>query len=169
MNEERAFTLMMDALEGVLEPLESAELTTYLSDNPALADEWEMLQTVDHLLRVAPPSPLPPNFAVNTLRNLPNPRIRRIFISAFYILLLLGGLLPVALFLIFRTQLDSQSMIESVQLLQTVGTSLLSIMGATINAQPGVLGWLTLMLSAIFVWSTVFRQYSIEASPILVN
>lgn len=169
MNEERAFTLMMDALEGVLEPQESAELDGYLDNDPVLAHEWDMLQTVDHLLRVAPPMATPLNFAANTLRNLPNPRTRRIFISVFYLLLLLGGVLPLILLFVLSTQLGSQSLIESMQLVQVVGTSLLSASGTAISAQPSILGWLMLMLSAIFVWASVFRQYSIEAQPVLAR
>ena len=97
MNEEQAFALMMDALDGVLDESDSAELTRYLAHHPDLAAEWDAMQAVDDLLRVSPPAAVPTNFSERTLARLPNPRARRIFMAMFFLLLFLGGLIPVAL------------------------------------------------------------------------
>lgn len=164
---------MMDALEGVLEPAESAELQTYLSQNPDLAGEWEAMQSIDEMLRIAPPVTVPVNFVNSTVNRLPSARRRRLFMAAFYLALLLGGLVPFALGFLLSTQvgdasLGGQSIAEATQLLRVIGTGLLSALRTVASSQPIFFGWFALMLSIILTWAAVFRQYSGQVQPVLV-
>lgn len=164
---------MMDALEGVLEPEESAELHRYLSDHPDLAAEWEAMQAVDDMLREAPPIAVPVHLMDNTLYRLPTARNRRLFMSAFFFVLLLGGLLPFMLGIFVSTQLGGaslggQSIFAGIQVLQVIGTGMLSAIRTVLSTQPIVFGWFTLMLGVIATWIAVFRQYSVQVQPVLV-
>ena len=174
MNEERVFTLMMDALEGVLDEAESAELQTYLDEQPELAHEWQAMQTIDAMLIATPPTALPVNFATRTLKRLPNERNRRIFMSIFYFLLLLGGLLPILGGILLSSQLGnatfgSGSIAESLQLLSVVASGMVSALRTFIINQPMIFGWLTVMLCAILLWASIFRQYSNQVQPVLIH
>lgn len=165
---------MMDALEGILEPNESAELNLWLADHPDEAQEWEAMQAVDGLLRASQPMAAPVHFAERTLGRIPNPRNRRLFMFAFYLVMLMGGLLPILFGILLSTQLGSAafggfSIFEGFDLLRVISSGLVSAIRTVVVTQPVVFGWLSAMLAAIFVWAAVFRQYSGQVRPVLVT
>lgn len=168
MNEERIITLMMDALDGVLDESESAELESGLAANPTLAQEWEAMQTIDALLISTPPATQPINFAANTLSQLPNERNRRLFVSAFFLLLLIGGIMPILGGIALSSGFGG-SFMQSLQLFGVISATITSGAFTLVFSQPVALALLTAMLCAILLWASVFRQYSNRVQPLLIS
>ena len=175
MNEEQAFALMMDALDGVLDESDSAELNRYLTHHPDLAAEWDAMQAVDNLLRESPPAVVPTNFSERTLARLPNPRARRIFMAMFFILLFLGGLIPVALGIYTISQgslatagIDLSGGFQVVRVL-IIGIS--SAVRSLVVTQPVIYAWLTTMLLSILLWVQTYRSAmnNVTLQPISVR
>ena len=170
MNEEQAFALMMDALDGVLDETDSAELNTYLAYHPDLAMEWDALQAVDQLLRTAPPAAAPVNFSEQTLARLPNPRARRIFMATLFVLMLLGSLIPIA----FGIYTLSQGGFSTVgidlsggfQILRVLLIGVASALRSLTTTQPVIYAWLATMLLSILLWAQTYRNAMRQ--PILV-
>ncbi len=171
MNEERIFSLMMNALDGVLDEEESAELELGLADHPTLAQEWEAMQAIDNLLIATPAAAQPINFAANTLNRLPRERTRRLYMSIFFMLLLIGGLMPLIAGIVINSQLDliGGSFAESVQLMLTVSTTLLSALFTYVSNQPMTWVVLSAMVGAILMWTNVFQNYSNRVQPVLIR
>ena len=169
MNEQQAFALMMDALDGVLDDAESTKLNQYLSNHPDLANEWEALQSVDLLLRASPPVAAPVNFTERTLARLPNPRARRIFMGFFFLLLLLGSILPIA-FGIFTYSEGGFSEISTnlagtFQVLRVVLIGVTSSIRSLVITQPMIYAWLATMLLSILVWAQTYRSAMAQVQP----
>lgn len=162
IDEERAFTLMMDALDGDLDAQARQELERYLAQQPLLQREWVALQRVHTLLVAAPPVAVPVNFAARTLARLPDPRRRRIFLSAFFVLLLLGGALPLLLAALLFAPQTAGAFGQSLGGLFEVARVLLGGVASSVRAllvsQPFVIGWLALMLVAVGAWISVYTQ-----------
>ena len=173
MNEERIFALMMDALDGVLDDRDSAELNTYLTTHPSMKQEWEAMQTVDVLLRAAPPVATPIQFSERTLARLPNPRARRIFSALFFVLLLLGGLIPIALGLLTFSQGGfgdiAVNLGSGFQIIRVLVIGFTSSLRGIVVTQPVVYGWLAAMLLAIGMWMNVYRNATMQLQPVLVR
>lgn len=173
MNEERAFALMMDALDGVLDDSDSAELDQYLNHHPNMAAEWDSLQTIDHLFRASPPASVPVNFTERTLARLPNPRARRIFMSMFFILLFLGGLVPILLgvFTFAQGGFDAigGNLNGGFQVIQVLIIGLSSALRSLISNQPIVYAWLATMLLSILIWAQTYRNAMLQPIPVPVR
>lgn len=169
IDEERAFTLMMDALDGDLDERERVELDRYLAAEPALLREWVAMQRVHRLLVAAPPIAAPVHFVAHTLARLPDPRRRRLFLSAFFVLLLVGGMLPVVIGVTFFAPETAGALGQTVSGMFEVTRVLLA--GITSSArsllvsQPFVLGWLSLMAVAVGAWFSVYRQLLNTSRP----
>lgn len=159
-------TLMMEALDGELTEMESAELGDYLQRDPAVAQEWRAMLAVDTLFRLTP-SLTPPHSLVNrTLARLPDTGANRWVVGALFVMLLLLGLTPLVIFFWFSAQTGSSSLPELstgsanqlVMLLQTLLRAALSVLADVVREQPVVLGWLTVMLGIVLSWRTLYRQ-----------
>lgn len=160
MEEERIYTLMMEALDGVLEEAESAELTDLLLQNPVMAQEWESMQAVDEMLRVAPPMAAPLHFAQMTIARLPNPRNRRIFLSIFYVALLLGGLTPILFGVALSSQLGgfAAGIGDTWGILQTIFSGLFTATRSIMLTQPYIASWLAVLVGVILLWVAAYRR-----------
>lgn len=86
MNYEK---LMMEALDGTINPADRAALDAYLAQHPDVRLAFQRLQAVDDALRQAPMASPPHNFAQRTLHRIqaaphlaPRP-IKRRYIAAF--------------------------------------------------------------------------------------
>ncbi len=160
MEEERIYTLMMEALDGVLDEAESAELTELLLQHPDLAQEWDAMQAVDEMLRFAPPTPAPVHFAQMTLARLPNPRNRRIFLAAFYLALLLGGLTPILFGVALSSQLGgiTAGIGETWRVLQTIFSGIFTATRSIMLTQPYITSWLAVLVGVILLWVAAYRR-----------
>ncbi|MEM7291676.1 MAG: hypothetical protein AAF412_15120 [Pseudomonadota bacterium] len=173
MNEQQAFALMMDALDGVLDDSESTKLNQYLSNHPDLANEWEALQSVDLLLRASPPVAAPVNFTERTLARLPNPRARRIFMAFFFLMLLLGSILPIAFGIYTYSEGGfsdiSANLAGTFQVLRVLFVGMTSAIQSLVVTQPVVYAWLATMLLSILVWAQTYRSAMAQVVPVPVR
>lgn len=169
MNEQQAFALMMDALDGVLDDSDSAELTRYLEHHPELAQEWDALQSVDLLLRASPPVAAPVNFSERTLARLPNPRARRLFMALFFAMLFLGGMLPIALGIFTYSQGGfneiGTNLEGTFQVLQVLFVGVTSSLRSLVVTQPVIYAWLATMLLSIVIWAQTYRNAMTQFQP----
>ena len=170
MEHENAYALMMDALDGELVDGKKLMLEVHLRACPTCLREWRALLAIEKLLREAPMLEPAADFALRTIARLPSARNRRWAIGALYVLLLLGGAVPLLLGLwgASRLALLSQqpgllaslwaSIAKSVQVVGTIIAALLSSAGELVVRQPTSIGWLLVMAGIVFVWSGVVRQ-----------
>lgn len=171
MEHENAYALMMDALDGELvDDANKRMLEAHLSACPTCLREWRALLAIEKLLREAPMLEPAADFALRTIARLPSARKRRWAMGALYLLLLLGGALPLllGLWLAGRLALLSQqpgllpslwvSIAKSVQVVGTVIGALFNSAGELLVQQPTIIGWLLVMAGIVFVWSGVVRQ-----------
>jgi ferric-dicitrate binding protein FerR (iron transport regulator) len=182
MEREKIYALMMSALDGEeLTATDSAEMDAYLLHDTDLAQEWESMQRVDTLFRLTPLVAPPANFAQRTLERLPAPSRNHVWaVSAFYIALLIGGLIPIVAGLWLLTAYGDvlQQTVVFQALNQTVGVSLQAlgaILGAVgtvaanaVNDQPFVMGWIFLLLGIVVMWRNVYR-YMLQPTPLPVR
>ena len=173
MDEEHIYSLMMDALDDELDEQGSAELQTYLAQNPALAQEWQGIRYIDNLLIATPPIMVPVSFAERTLARLPNPRVRRTFILAFFMLLLFLGLAPMLGLAWVALQSGGPTMFgsfttsigELAQLFVTLTDAVFTTIGTVLTQQPILFGWLALMVGIVAVWYSVYQQLTLQPQP----
>ncbi len=160
MEEERIYTLMMEALDGVLEEAESAELDDLLLQNPAMAQEWDAMLAIDEMLRFAPPVSAPVHFAQMTIARLPNPRNRRIFMAIFYVALLLGGLTPILFGVALSSQLGgfASGIGDTWRVLQTIFAGLFTATRTVVLTQPYIASWMAVLVGVILLWIAAYRR-----------
>jgi len=176
MEHEETYLLMMDALDGELAEAQNVELEAHLRACPSCLQEWQALLAVHTLLQQTPALSPAVDFAQRTLARLPNRRVRIWTLTAIYVLLLLGGILPLALgiWLVFllRPVLSeptilssiSQSIGQALQVMGTVAAALLAGLGEMIVQQPAIVGWLLVLLGIISIWGGVSRQLIFQTS-----
>lgn len=170
VDEERIFTLMMDALDDELDEQGSAELVAYLAEHPDLAQEWEAMQWVDNLLVTTPPVAAPDALVAHTLARLPAPRLRRLFLFLGFDALLLVGLLPIVAGLAL-VRVDLGAVIgTSLQELWVFGrvftTAITATLRSVLATQPQVWAYLAVMLGILVAWRIVYYQMSATLQPI---
>jgi anti-sigma factor RsiW len=170
MKHEDAYILMMDALDGELADSHKDDLEAHLRACPACDREWQVLLAIDMLFRHTPALAPAAGFTQRTLARLPNRQYRVWTISTIYVLLLLGGALPMLVGLWvynqFGTALSEPSLWRTLsqavgQTLQVVGTVLGALVagaGEFVVQQPAVLGWLLVIVGLVSLWSGVFQQ-----------
>jgi len=170
MEHEETYLLMMDALDGELAEAQNVELEAHLRACPSCLQEWQALLAVHTLLQQTPALSPAVDFAQRTLARLPNRRVRIWTLTAIYVLLLLGGILPLALGIWFvfllRPVLSeptilssiSQSIGQALQVMGTIAGALLAGLGEMIVQQPAIVGWLLVLLGIISIWGGVSRQ-----------
>jgi anti-sigma factor RsiW len=171
--DERIYILMMEALDGVLEEAESAELTDLLLQNPDQAQAWEAMQAIDEMLRFAPPAPVPVHFAQMTVARLPNPRNRRIFLAVFYVALLLGGLTPILFGVALSSQLGgfAAGIGDTWRILQTIFAGLFTATRTIMLTQPYSASWLAVLVGVILLWVAAYRRAmnDVQLVPVLAT
>lgn len=170
--EERIYTLMMEALDGELAEAGQSELEAHLRARPDMAREWHMLQLVDDLLRGAPAVSPAADFAARTLARLPRSRARMRTLVGLYAVLLLGGILPVAGIIWLGASLSPSLSMPAIaggllQAAQAIGEmmlrvfaalgQILSAVGEQASQQPGVWGWLFVMIGLVVLWGGVYQ------------
>jgi len=170
MEHEETYLLMMDALDGELAEAQNVELEAHLRACPSCLQEWQALLAVHTLLQQTPALSPAVDFAQRTLARLPNRRVRIWTLTAIYVLLLLGGILPLALGIWFAFLLRpvlseptilssiSQSIGQALQVMGTIAGALLAGLGEMIVQQPAIVGWLLVLLGIISIWGGVSRQ-----------
>jgi hypothetical protein len=168
---ERIYSLMMSVLdEEVLTAAESAEMDALLLQNPDLAHEWEAMRAVDRLFRQSAVIIPPLGFAERTMERLPAFSRQRIWaVTAFYLALLVGGLIPILAGLwLFTAYGDVISQVALFQAFnQTVGVAVqsgIAVIGAigvitadTLLEQPFLMGWVCLLIGIVAMWRNVYN------------
>lgn len=171
--EEKIYTMMMEALDGELTVADRLELEAHLRARPDLAREWRLLQSIDALLRETPSLAPAADFAQRTLARLPDSRQRVWALTTAYLLLLVSGLLPVAAIIWFVTAFG-EALIQPnlwrglahmlsavINVAQTVLSGLwqvLAAVGQQASEQPGLWGWLFVMVGMVLLWRGVYQQ-----------
>lgn len=177
MNEDQLFSLMADALDGMLSERDQQVLDHHLATRPDLAEEWFAMQQLDQLLRAVPAVSAPVYFAERTLALLPDSRTRRVFVGSTFLILLLLGIVPVWGGVLLYWQMGSgmalvdfgKMLAESWTALQMLGNSFASTIQLTLNTQPYLYGWLFLMLGVIGVWASLYWQLIHQVRPIHIR
>jgi anti-sigma factor RsiW len=169
-HDERVFTLMMEALDGELTEAGWAELESHLRVRPDIAREWQALQAIDQLFRSTPALSPAAGFAQRTLAQLPNSRTRLWFVTSFYVLLLISGLIPLLFVGWITTRLIPallepalirsliQAGSEIFRVIGVVTSAVLAGSGNLLQQQPAVIGWLLVMAGIVLVWGGIYRQ-----------
>jgi predicted anti-sigma-YlaC factor YlaD len=173
MEHEEIVTLMMEALDGELNEDGRQEMDGHLQSCSSCAHQWEALQFIHRIFVQAPIMSPAFAFAQKTVALLPN-RTQRIWIMAgIYSLLLISGLIPLVFIgwvvINFGPALNQPAFVGS--LLRAGGQALsliqaifdacwqcLSNLGVLLSQQPVILGWLLVMVGAVFLWGGVYRQ-----------
>lgn len=170
MERDEVYTLMMEALDGELSEDGRVELETHLRARPELAREWEALQTVDTLLRSAPMARPAADFAQRTMARLPGARQRLWIGVAIYVMMLSGGLIPLAIIGWLALQmipaLSEPAFFRGIwtvcsQALQVLGVMLGALLrgaGELVGEQPTVLAWLVAMVGVVGLWLGVYSR-----------
>ena len=184
MEHEEIYNLMMEVLDSEIEESDMLSLDDHLNNCPDCARQWEAIQTIHTLFLESPVLSPAANFAQVTLARLPNARHRIIALTTIYGMLLLSGIVPLALFIWFASQLrpavNQPAFIEGVLqvgeqifgLVETViGAFLqgLSTMGQLLSQQPAIIGLILVMLGAIFVWGGVYSQLTRNPRRTIIN
>lgn len=171
--DERIYAMMMEALDGELTAAGWLELEADLRARPDLAREWRLLQSIDALLRETPALAPAADFVQRTLVRLPDSRQRVWALAVAYLLLLVGGLLPLGAIIWFVTAFGhalvqpglwrglAHTLSAIVNVAQTVLSGLwqvLAALGRQASEQPGVWGWLFVMLGLVMLWRGVYQQ-----------
>ena len=173
MEHEEIVTLMMESLDGELRPDELAQMNTHLQSCPSCSQQWESIQAIHQLFLQAPVLSPAADFTQRTLARLPNARHRLLALSAVYGLLLLGGLVPLVLFVWFATQIRPafnqpafvDGLLQGGEQFLGLGQTILaafwqslSDFGELMGQQPAIIGLILVMLGAIFLWGGVYGQ-----------
>lgn len=171
--EEHIYVMMMEALDGELADVDRLELEAHLRARPDLAREWRLLQSIDLLLRQTPPLSPAVGFAERTLARLPHSRQRIWALSTAYVMLLVSGLLPMAAIIWFVTTFSetltrpslwrglAQMLAAVLGIGQTVVSGLWQVimaLGRQASEQPGIWGWLFVMIGMVVLWRGVYQQ-----------
>ncbi|MCA9941433.1 MAG: hypothetical protein KC418_22490 [Anaerolineales bacterium] len=171
--EERIYEMMMDALDGQLADNDRLELEAHLRARPDLAREWRLLQSVDALLRQTPPLSPAAGFAERTLARLPHSRQRVWALTTAYLILLVAGLLPLGAIIWFVAMFGEalvrpslwRGVAQMLAVVLRVGQTALAGMwqvflalGQRAGEQPGMWGWLFVMVGMIVLWRGVYQQ-----------
>jgi anti-sigma factor RsiW len=170
MEHEDFYSLMMDALDGEMLADEQRLLDAHLSVCPSCRREWQAVTAVDALFRRSPMLMPAAGFTHRTLARLPNQQVRLWAMGAVYITLFMSGLLPlllvmVAAFVLVPLLREPVIVDSTIQLLLKGWLLVAALAGALLNGasqllveQPGVWGWLLVMVGIVFLWSGVYRQ-----------
>ncbi len=171
--DEEIYAMMMEALDGELAATSWQELGAHLRARPDLAREWRLLQNIDALLRETPALAPAADFVQRTLVRLPDGRQRVWALATAYLLLLVGGLLPLGVIIWFVTVFGdalvqpslwrglAHTLSAVVNVAQTVLSGLwqvLAAVGRQASEQPGIWGWLFVMIGLVMLWRGVYQQ-----------
>lgn len=177
--DEEVYAMMMEALDGELAAADWVELEAHLRARPELAREWRLLQSIDGLLRETPALAPAADFVQRTLVRLPDGRQRLWALTTAYLLLLVGGLLPLAAIIWFVTVFGdtlvqpglwrglAHTLSAVVNVAQTVlsgAWQVLAAIGQQASEQPGIWGWLFVMIGLVMLWRGVYQQLMQPAS-----
>lgn len=170
---EEIATLMMEALDGELDQAGKIQMEAHLLECSPCARQWQAIQVVHTVFLDAPAVSPAAGFAQRTLSRLPNTAYRLWMGTLVYGMLLVAGLLPVAFVVwlalyigpAFNEPAFVRSLLQASGELYNLGTVLLGTgwqaIGSTgdlLREQPVIIGWLMVMLGAIFLWGGVYRQ-----------
>ena len=167
---DRAYILMMDALDGDLSAQDA--LQAHLQQCIPCAREWHTLQAVDQLLRRAPVISPAADFAQRTIAQLPNQKHRLWSLSALYIFLLVGGMIPLILLglLAFHfaplvmepamAKLLWQPLVTIWGLAATISNALLIAAAGFVRQQPAFWGIVLIMAGTIALSGEMFQRYT---------
>lgn len=181
MEHEDIYLLMMDALDNELTGEQHHDLETHLLMCSTCMQEWQALLAIDTLFRQTPALAPMAGFAERTLVRLPNRRYRLWAMGVLYLMLLLGGTLPMFIGVWLVSQLGGifsqpdvvqrlwQPVSNLLQIFGTVLRAILSSLGGVIAQQPMVLGWLFLMVGVVWLWSGVYQQLVFAPRPLHIS
>ena len=181
MEHENAYGLMMDALDGDLTGEGRNALQVHLQACPSCAREWHALTAIDTLFRQTPAVAPTAGFVQRTMTRLPSRRLRLGVVGLMYVLLLLGGLLPlwggIWLASNYGPLLTEASWLSSVAetavaLLQIGGTvvsALLTGAGEFMLQYPATMGWLLMLAGSVALWRGVYQQFTWQSAPVMVQ
>ena len=172
-NHEAAYVLMMDALDGELSASGKITLEAHLRACPACEEEWQALVAVDFLFKHTPLLEPAPNFAQQTVSQLPEERPRIWTLATIYLTLLVTGIVPILglgwLFGQLQPLLQLPAFGASLQQAFTKAWQLggaflgalwqiLASLGDFVGQNPTIVGWAMVMIGFIAVWSGVYSQ-----------
>ncbi len=175
MTHKEAFSLMMDALDGILTSSGQEWLEHHLSVCTECRIEWDALQEVDRLFASAPPVPAPAGFARRVQTRIESPSWER-SLGALFALSLgsLAALLLVAapasvtllgLWTAFSQPAQFTDLLVWLGQLGRVSGSLLDVLWTALRlfsfeaaGSPIVLGWAIVAGAAVVLWSHVIRR-----------
>ncbi len=181
MEHEEIYLLMMDALDDELTYEQHHDLEAHLRMCSTCMQEWQALSAIDTLFRQTPALAPMVGFAERTLVRLPNRRYRLWAMGMLYVMLLLGGILPMFIGIWLVSQLGGvfsqpdvlQSLVQPVihilQIFGTVSRAILNSLGGVIAQQPMVLGWFFLMVGVVWLWSGVYQQMVFAPKPLHIS
>lgn len=167
------YLLMMDALDGKLEPGKMVQLDSHLARCLTCSQQWESIQVIHQLFLQAPLLSPAADFTQRTLSRLPSARQRIIALSIIYGLLLVSGLVPLGLLIWLASQIRPavsqpafvngllQGFEQILEIAETIFNAFLQVLGTFgvfLGQHPTVIGLLLVMLGTIFVWGGVFTQ-----------
>lgn len=173
MEHEEIYTLMMEALDGQLNDRGRSELESHLVDCQTCARSWQAVQAIHQLFLQSPVLSPAAGFTQRTLARLPNTRYRIYALTAVYGVLLFSGILPLIIFLWFALNigpaLNQPAFIRGLLqagdqlfgILQTIVGAFwqgLGMLGELLGQYPSAVGWLLVMIGAIFLWGGVYSQ-----------
>lgn len=170
MEHENTYMLMMEVLDGEISNDNRQTLDLHLQACPTCHREWQALQAIDTLFRQAPTLSPATDFAQRTIARLPNRRYRIGILLAIYVVVLIGGLLPILVGAwaatriapIFNEPTILNSIWQSVtavgQIIVTVIGALFTGLGQFVLEQPAVLGWFLVLIGFIALWGGVMRE-----------
>jgi len=173
MEHEEIHTLMMEALDGNLRREESRIMDSHLRSCTSCAQQWDALQFIHRIFVQAPVMSPAMAFTQKTLALLPS-KTRRVWIMAgIYSLLLVSGLAPLLFIgwvvIEFGPALNQPAFVgsllraggQAVSLIQAVIDACwqgLGNLGELLGQQPAIMGWMLVMVGAVILWSSVYRQ-----------
>jgi anti-sigma factor RsiW len=181
MEHEKAYSLMMRALDEGLDGRQADQLDRHLIMCAACAREWQALQSIHQLFLQTPALSPVAGFTQRTLARLPDSRQRVWFLGLVYLTLLLSGVLPV-IGLGWLALRFGQALLEPAiwgglaqaagqvgQLLATLLSALwLGLEGLATYASQHPLLWVYLLLltAVVALWGGIYRQLILVNAPI---
>ncbi len=172
------YILMMDALDGDLSAVSEEVLQTHLQRCAPCAREWSTLQAVDQLLRRAPIITPAADFAQRTIAQLPNQQHRLWSLSALYVFLLIGGMVPVLLLGLFAFRFAPIIMEPSITnalwqpfvmiwgLMGTISNALIIAAAGFVRQQPALWGVILIAAGTLALSGDAYQRFMLRPAHV---
>jgi len=183
MTHKEAYSLMMDALDGILTPGGEEWLGKHLALCTECQTEWDALQLVDRLFASAPPIPAPAGFVRRVQARVEGPSWERslgvlfaLSLGSLAALLLVAASATVALLGLWTAFSQPAQFAELLVWLGQLGRvsgSLLDVLWTALRlfsfeaaGSPIVLGWALVAGAAVVLWAHLVRRPALVQAKI---